>query len=112
MTPHTYNNTHWHNTRMHTVVPAARSHGHFNTHVRNTDDFKKYEYEYGKLVSTVFSSNFPSNSIMHNTIQTLECKPAVPKHATPLAADIFESTSMSQTFFASDSLSVAAYFLG
>ena len=43
VTPHTYNNTHWHNTRMHTVVPAARSHGHFNTHVRNTDDFKKYE---------------------------------------------------------------------
>jgi hypothetical protein len=49
---------------------------------------------------------------MHNTIQTLECKPAVPKHATPLAADIFESAIMSQTFFASESLSVAAYFLG
>ena len=43
VTPHTYNNTHWHNTHMHTVGPAARSHGHFNTHVRNTDDFKKHK---------------------------------------------------------------------
>lgn len=35
--------THWHNTHIRTVGPAERSHGHFNTHVRNTDDLKKYE---------------------------------------------------------------------
>jgi hypothetical protein len=55
---------------------------------------------------------FPSNSIMHNTIQLGECQPAVPKHAAPLDADIFESTIMLQTAFASESLRVAAYFLG
>jgi len=39
VTPHTQ----WKNTHTHTVGPATRSHGHFNTHVRNTDDFKKYQ---------------------------------------------------------------------
>ena len=40
---HTHN-THTHTTHTHTVTsgPPARSHGHFDKHVRNTDDFKEY----------------------------------------------------------------------
>jgi len=51
---------------------------------------------------------------MHNITQTWECQPAVPKHAAPLAADIFVfgSAIKVQLSAACEAVIEAAYFLG